>query len=340
MVKIEDIKQVACGRWQDVFSSCGIEFRHNKKHGPCPICGGKDRFRVDDKNGDGTWYCNHCGAGDGLKLVTLWMNNDIKQAIGYCANYFGMQAESDFDIDTAKARSKNARAKQIADDHKTKEINHQLAVNTASELLEYCDVASSEHPYLVRKIIKRCTSLECIDQAIIPTKSGKGFNAIGSLVIPMIDDNRKLVNCQVITPSGFKMFLMGGKIIGAFHIIGRMVDGQPIMIVEGFATGATVYESLGYCTVVAFNANNLLAVAESIRYMCHESFIVVCGDNDWRLNDNNVGKKKAVNVQMKVSRSRSIYAPFARGVTDFNDLDVIHGERISKFFIDKLIGVK
>lgn len=28
------------------------------RHGPCPICGGKDRFRVDNKDDDGTWYCN------------------------------------------------------------------------------------------------------------------------------------------------------------------------------------------------------------------------------------------------------------------------------------------
>ena len=39
------------------------------RHGPCPICGGKDRFRYDDKNGDGTYFCNQCGAGTGIILV-------------------------------------------------------------------------------------------------------------------------------------------------------------------------------------------------------------------------------------------------------------------------------
>ncbi|NYY79755.1 hypothetical protein DMH17_06695 [Raoultella planticola] len=33
------------------------------------MCGGADRFRFDDKEGRGTWFCNQCGAGDGLKLV-------------------------------------------------------------------------------------------------------------------------------------------------------------------------------------------------------------------------------------------------------------------------------
>ncbi len=39
------------------------------RHQACPVCGGADRFRFDDKRGRGTWFCNQCGAGDGLKLV-------------------------------------------------------------------------------------------------------------------------------------------------------------------------------------------------------------------------------------------------------------------------------
>src|SRR4029450_2369171 len=31
---------------------------HNR---PCPMCGGKDRFRfIDKKDGDGMWVCNQC----------------------------------------------------------------------------------------------------------------------------------------------------------------------------------------------------------------------------------------------------------------------------------------
>ena len=58
--------------WRSVLPMFGIHERHLfNRHGPCPICGGKDRFRFDDKNGRGTWICNRCGAGDGVKLVML-----------------------------------------------------------------------------------------------------------------------------------------------------------------------------------------------------------------------------------------------------------------------------
>src|SRR5262249_49918290 len=60
----------ARGRWREILPVLGIAatFLRNR-HGPCPLCGGKDRFRFDDKNGDGTYFCNQCGAGTGVILV-------------------------------------------------------------------------------------------------------------------------------------------------------------------------------------------------------------------------------------------------------------------------------
>jgi putative DNA primase/helicase len=49
----------------------GAEFLSGR-HGPCPVCErGNDRFRFDDKDGRGTYFCNQCGNGDGIKLVML-----------------------------------------------------------------------------------------------------------------------------------------------------------------------------------------------------------------------------------------------------------------------------
>lgn len=62
--------EVATGRWGYILPALGVpeEFLRNK-HGACPMCGGKDRFRYDDKRGRGTWICNQCGAGDGYSLL-------------------------------------------------------------------------------------------------------------------------------------------------------------------------------------------------------------------------------------------------------------------------------
>jgi len=70
------------GRWQQILMAAGMgrQFLKNA-HGPCPICGGSDRFRFDDKDGRGTFFCSGCGAGDGLKLYQLWTKADVKEAI-------------------------------------------------------------------------------------------------------------------------------------------------------------------------------------------------------------------------------------------------------------------
>lgn len=56
--------------WPAVLERLGIDasFLRNK-HGPCPACGGKDRYRFDNRRGRGDFYCNGCGPGDGFALL-------------------------------------------------------------------------------------------------------------------------------------------------------------------------------------------------------------------------------------------------------------------------------
>jgi putative DNA primase/helicase len=60
----------ARGRWREILLHVGIASRFlSNKHGPCPLCGGKDRFRFDDRDGSGSYFCNQCGPGAGILLV-------------------------------------------------------------------------------------------------------------------------------------------------------------------------------------------------------------------------------------------------------------------------------
>nr|WP_265179332.1 toprim domain-containing protein [Enterobacter asburiae] len=42
----------------------------NHYKGECPVCGARSKFRIDDRDGAGTWICV-CGSGDGMKLLSL-----------------------------------------------------------------------------------------------------------------------------------------------------------------------------------------------------------------------------------------------------------------------------
>jgi putative DNA primase/helicase len=59
-------------RWHSILPQIGISPQYlTGKQTPCPLCGGRDRFRFDNKEGRGTYFCNACGAGDGVQLVML-----------------------------------------------------------------------------------------------------------------------------------------------------------------------------------------------------------------------------------------------------------------------------
>jgi putative DNA primase/helicase len=73
------------GRWHGILTTLGIDSKYlTGKNGPCPMCGGKDRWRFIDTNDDGTWICNNCGADSGVGLVMRFLGlpfNDAAQQI-------------------------------------------------------------------------------------------------------------------------------------------------------------------------------------------------------------------------------------------------------------------
>ncbi|OBU13332.1 toprim domain-containing protein [Morganella psychrotolerans] len=62
----------ARGRWAEIFEFYGLPPITGGKHyrGECPLCGDKGTFRIDDKDGNGTFICK-CANGSGFKLLEL-----------------------------------------------------------------------------------------------------------------------------------------------------------------------------------------------------------------------------------------------------------------------------
>src|SRR5437773_10482359 len=68
-------------RWGEILPRLGVETQFlTNKHGPCPLCGGKDRFRFDDRDGSGSYICGQCGAGVGVILLRKLRGWDFKTA--------------------------------------------------------------------------------------------------------------------------------------------------------------------------------------------------------------------------------------------------------------------
>ena len=73
------VKIESYGRYLGLYSQYGITVPDNRKHGPCPLCGGTDRFRLDrDYSG---FYCNNCGPGDFIRLIKEYTGMDFHETL-------------------------------------------------------------------------------------------------------------------------------------------------------------------------------------------------------------------------------------------------------------------
>ncbi len=108
----------AKGRWRSVLLALGIpEPCLTGKKGPCPVCGGKDRFRFDDKGGSGSFFCNQCGPGYGIHLLQKTMGVEYAAACRMIEGVIGVAATSDGPAAPAKSErdrvSATLRAKEV-----------------------------------------------------------------------------------------------------------------------------------------------------------------------------------------------------------------------------------
>lgn len=90
MIDVKELKKMAEGKWLGIFENVGIILPAKLgDHGPCPCCGGTDRFRLDKDTKDGTYYCNGCGPSDGVNLVQKYLGMTLPEAIKRISEILG-----------------------------------------------------------------------------------------------------------------------------------------------------------------------------------------------------------------------------------------------------------
>ncbi|HCM9278930.1 MULTISPECIES: primase-helicase zinc-binding domain-containing protein [Enterobacter] len=256
----ETVKQ-ACGHWPRILPALGVKVMKNR-HQACPVCGGSDRFRFDDREGRGTWYCNQCGAGDGLKLVE---------------KVFGMNAsEAAGKVNAVTGNLPPVAPEVIAAAEAETEADRKAAAALAAKLMEKTQPASG-NAYLTRKGFP---ALECPVLSATHKTGGVTFRA-GDVVVPLYDDTGALVNLQLINSDGLKRTLKGGQVKGACHVIeGKKQAGKRLWIAEGYATALTVHHLTGETVMVALSSVNLLSLASLVRQKHPACQIVLAADRD------------------------------------------------------------
>lgn len=306
---VSDVVAAACGHWPELLAAMGIDTPSRGKHGPCPACGGKDRFRLDDQTGRGTFICSQCGSGDGLDLVCRVLSTTPKAAAELLAPLVGLSAGGLDPVERERIRQQQqARAEQ---GRKQDEQQRQKAARRAAAIAG--DVAQGVSPYLTAKGLEWPQAT--INRTLI-REGGENFPA-GSLVVTLTNEAGELVNVQLIRADGTKRYLHGGQKAGAFH---RIDGGELVAICEGFATGLSIHQATGATVFCGMDCGNLAAVAQIARRQHPEARILLCGDND-EGTQGNPGKLKA--EQAAVAIGGLVALPPIAG--DWNDYHRAHG---------------
>ncbi|KDE36451.1 DNA primase [Kosakonia radicincitans UMEnt01/12] len=256
----ETVKQ-ACGHWPRILPALGVKVIKNR-HQPCPVCGGSDRFRFDDKEGRGTWFCNQCGAGDGLSLVERVLGVTVSEAADR--------------VNALTGSLPPVAPEVIAADTAETEAGRREAAALAASLLAKSRSASG-NAYLTSKGFP---GHECLTLTTTHKTGGVTYRA-GDVVVPLYDDTGALVNVQLINADGDKRTLKGGHVKGACHTIeGQKQAGKRLWIAEGYATALTVHHLTGETVMVALSSVNLLSLASLTRSRHPGGQIVLAADRD------------------------------------------------------------
>ena len=252
------------------------------------------RFRTaDDKAGSRSgWYLLHldrfaAGAYGSWKL-------------GFTQTW-SSKTEADEKIDF-RAMIETARRQRDAEQQAT----HRSAAYTAASVWTACPPAPADHDYLlVKEIGPHLARVDSTNRLVLP-----------------IGDGSALTSLQFIAADGAKRFLTGGRISGCWCPIEGDGRQGPILIGEGYATVATMVEVTGSPGIVAFNANNLLPVAKTIRRLSPHAEIVILSDDD-RWTEGNPGRTKARAAALEIG-AKLLLPKFADDdldakPTDWND---------------------
>lgn len=312
---VSDVTAAAVGHWPDLLAGLGLDIPRHGKHGPCPACGGKDRFRLDDKEGRGTFICSQCGAGDGLDLVCRVTRKSPMEAAELIAPMVGLAAGGLDPVERGRIhQQQQAKAKE---ETRKREDGHRKAAARACRIMN-AHSRGCGSAYLSRKGLAEHQSAISGNKETI---NGEVF-PVGSVIVPLLNGAGNLVNVELIrNEDGLKHTLGGGRKAGVYH---RIDGGALVAVVEGYATGLSVQQATGATVYCAMTANNLMNVAEIARSQYPDAEIIICGDHDLdkATGQRNDSTKHQTELAALAVGGRATFPPEAG---DWNDYHQAHG---------------
>lgn len=261
-------KEAARGKWRGILLQLGVSDKNlSGKHGPCPMCGGTDRFRFDNKGGDGGYICGQCGAGNGFDLLRGVNGWDFKRTASEVDRIVG-------NIAADPARKQPNEARQREDRQRLWASGVTIrADNPASRYIGSRGLYLPQNPDCLR-YVERCP---------VPREHGGGFApAMIALVMPA-GEGYANIHRTFLRPDGSgkadmaePRAMMPGRIADGSAIRLANVHGERLGIAEGIETAIAASQRFNVPTWAAINSTILMKWQPPAGV----NEVVIFGDND------------------------------------------------------------
>lgn len=293
----------ARGRWREILPRLGIEtgFLTNR-HGPCPLCGGRDRYRFDDRDGTGSYFCGQCGPGVGIILVRKRNKWDHATACAEVDRIIGDGAPITAAAPTRAAKPEGSRAAAI------------------ERLLREATDHNVVEAYLAKRgITTRSPVLQGIRACPYFDEKGRLIGRFPAVVAPIVGPDGVLQSAQRIYIADVeprkKAMPPVGTINGAAVRLHTPVDGA-LGVAEGIETSLGAYELFGIPTWAALTENGVKTFVPA----ASTKTLHIFADND----SNFVGQDAAYSLARRLSRDGLTVKVRVPPVADTDWLDVLN----------------
>jgi phage/plasmid primase-like uncharacterized protein len=235
----DSVYHAATGRWPEILNAlAGMDAAYfRKKHQPCPMCGGHDRYRFIDSAGSGDYICGQCGAGYGIHLFTKYSGIEFSEAINMIGSYLGVNPES-----TPPA-------------HITK------AIQSSKMRTSRRDPAKAAA--WLSKAVREPINLYCANRFIAPSDL---LVTNRDVIITPIHDGEQLVDAAAISPTGEIAFASGENPLNAWTLCTPyQTTGKSVFICIDWADAWRITRLTSSYVLCAWTADNMIELANRFK---------------------------------------------------------------------------
>ncbi|MBS0372533.1 MAG: DUF927 domain-containing protein [Proteobacteria bacterium] len=181
-----------------------------------------------------------------------------------------------------RARMEAQRAEREAE----AKAKRDKARRKANAIWNNAQPAPDDHPYLLRKGVAAHGLRVGAWQKWVKARpeEWQPERIPGALLVPMRSPSGTLHSLQAIYPDKVdgrdKDFLPGGEKAGKFHLIGEVSPDTPLLVCEGYATGASLHQATDWPVAVAFDAGSLEPAAKALQEAHPGARFILCADDD------------------------------------------------------------